>query len=565
MLSCRSKIVAKKIAPSLNRFASATVPQQSGLDVVASLPELLRAYQAATGWQLSYQSSRDGRVDSSLPADLSATTCSSVWSAEVAAGPHRVGRLSIAPEQPQPVGRRAREKADAVSRQPISTDTELPPAARKLARAVADVLNELLETRYALWQREAELAAQVPFVPHRAEAAQLAARLEAVLRAGAEAVGCQAAALYLLDDRTEYLKLRASWGLPFDRLLAPPRSLSGAVADLEAMLGHAVVLEEARECLSWQPPEDFASAVCLPVSTPTNLLGTVWFFCDRKRDFSSRETNLLEVAAGRLAVELEREILLAHCLNTGPWREQIDAAERLQQSQLPGVPPMLDDWQLSGWAHQLHRVGGAFYDWFCCPDGRIGFALGRAESRSKHGGWDAALTAANIRTALRVHGQYQPEPHDVIRQANMTLWVGSAGDQQSAAVFGTVQANEARLRCSFGGDLVCWRMSARDDRMPTPGSPLGESPESSYQTTELAAKPGEFFLWLTPSLFGSTAQRSSSGRSTARRELESIVALVRKNRHLSAAAMTELLARTLTSRNAPADDAALLVIKYGRS
>ena len=63
-------------------------------------------------------------------------------------------------------------------------------AIRMLAGSIADLLGELLQTRHALRQREAELAAGVPVVPHREEEKHLAARLEAVLRAGVEAVDC---------------------------------------------------------------------------------------------------------------------------------------------------------------------------------------------------------------------------------------------------------------------------------------------------------------------------------------------------------------------------------------
>ena len=96
------------------------------------------------------------------------------------------------------------------------------PAAEELAASIADLLGELLDTRHALARREAELAAGVPMVPHREEEKHLAERLQAALLAGGEAVGCDAAALYLLDEATTELKLRSSWGLPFDRLTAPP-------------------------------------------------------------------------------------------------------------------------------------------------------------------------------------------------------------------------------------------------------------------------------------------------------------------------------------------------------
>src|SRR6185436_7888036 len=134
----------------------------------------------------------------------------------------------------------------------------------------------------ALWRREAELAANVPVIPHSAEEEHLASKLQATLRAGAEAVRCQAAALYLLDDATSELKLRSSWNLPFGSLLRPARPLRGAVADLEALLGHAVVLEDATMFESWKAPHEMpaGAAVCVPVSTPTMPLGTLWLFAN---------------------------------------------------------------------------------------------------------------------------------------------------------------------------------------------------------------------------------------------------------------------------------------------
>lgn len=116
--------------------------------------------------------------------------------------------------------------------------------AKEFAASVRDLLAELEGTRTALWQREAELAAGVPVIPRADETDHLAERLDAILKGGAEAVECQAAALYLLDETTSHLKLRAAWGLPKSRLLGPARPLRGAVADLEALVGHAVALED---------------------------------------------------------------------------------------------------------------------------------------------------------------------------------------------------------------------------------------------------------------------------------------------------------------------------------
>ena len=99
-------------------------------------------------------------------------------------------------------------------------------------------------------------------------------------------------AAYLLDDATKQLKLRSCWGLPKSRFLDPPRPLRGAAADLEALVGHAVVLEDTSFLPHWKVPEEFRSAVCVPISSPTFPFGTLWMFCDQPRDFSVAETQL---------------------------------------------------------------------------------------------------------------------------------------------------------------------------------------------------------------------------------------------------------------------------------
>ena len=219
-------------------------------------------------------------------------------------------------------------------------------ASRGLASAIGGLLEETLQLRRALFEREAELAAGVPLVPHPEEPEHLANRLEAVLRGGAQAVGCHAAAMYLLDEATSKLKLRSCWGLPLDRFTAPPRPLKGAVADLESLLGHAVVLEDTAMMRHWRAPEEFAAAVCVPVSTSTTILGTLWMFSNSKRDFTDPQTNIVEVVAGRLAADLEREMLWQEGFAAAAVKKQIAAAERLSGT---NCRPSPRNWTIGIW------------------------------------------------------------------------------------------------------------------------------------------------------------------------------------------------------------------------
>jgi phosphoserine phosphatase RsbU/P len=456
-------------------------PVRPPTEAIACLPDLLRAFQSATGYSLRYE-------HGPKPSESGS---GSVWSIPVEGELARTTGCLVL-ESPNP------EKKPETDEQPtrlagpatanVRSDRK---SAGSLAGAIADLLGELLQTRHALRHREAELAAGVPVVPHPQEEKHLATRLEAVLRAGAESVGCDAAGLYLLDETTTYLKLRSSYGLPLDRLSAPPRPLAGAIADLEALLGHAVVLDDTHMMQTWNVPEDFPSAVCVPISTPTALLGTLWVFCNEKRDFNDCETNILELVAGRLASDLEREMLMRAGVDGAKLKKQVAAAERLQRNELPAIAPLLSGWDVAGCTIQAENIGGAFHDWFCLPDGLLAVAAGKAEEQGIAG----SLTANAVKTALRSHARYHRLAERILQQANLTLWTGSAGDQHVTLFHALVETASGRVSCACAGSPAVVLLRPDGPRMlGRCSAKLGESPEVEFERLECVLNPGDVLL-----------------------------------------------------------------------
>ena len=240
---------------------------------------------------------------------------------------------------------------------------ETPESARAIGQSLTRILAELQTTRRALWQREAELATAIPVVAHSEDASQLGLRLQSVLRGSVQGLDASAAALYLLDDATSQLKLRSHWGLSSLRFVEPARPLRGAMADLEALTGHAVVMEDTRQFAHWNIPESFLSAVCVPVTGPNAILGTLWLFCDRVRDFSTRETQLVELMAGRIATELERRVLLSEVGKGRALKTQCDQVAQWLDERSRPVPPMVEGWSVSGASTKSTSASGNFHHW----------------------------------------------------------------------------------------------------------------------------------------------------------------------------------------------------------
>ena len=451
---------------SINAAKSNAGRSSSGIhpdiDCVAALPNLYRAFEEATGWSLAHRRGQEPI----RPIEYA-------WTAPVNPG------VGTSP---------GHVRLDLVrSASAAAEDSEAPTSVRRLASALEQLLSEHVETQDSLRKREVELAASSPVAPRSKKRHRLAARFQAVLRGGAEAVGCHAAALYLLDEKTTSLKLRASWGLPPQRLADPPRPLRGALADLEAMLGHAVVIEDAGIFQQWNVPEDFSAAVCVPVATSTTILGTLWFFCNSRRDFNDRETNIVEVVAGRLASDLDKEIVLRKSASGVRLHEQLDAARRIQRNQFPAIAPLIEGWDFAGWTGQAFPVGGGFFDWFTVPRASVAFSVGDAAGE----GIEGALVASTVRAALRSHGQYRRSANTLLNQVNLTLWTGSAGDQSANVFCGFAEARSNYLRYAVAGKLDAILLQKdRWELLENRSAPLGQSPESVYRQSHCQIAAG---------------------------------------------------------------------------
>ncbi|MBI1904431.1 MAG: SpoIIE family protein phosphatase [Planctomycetia bacterium] len=421
-------------------------------DALARLTDFCQAFEECTGWPLRYVPDAARRSDDA------------VWTAPLAHFPSRAGhfRLEMAP---------ARKGAVADSH-----------AAIDLATHWVKVLDELLRTQRALWEREAELAAGVPLVPHASEAKKLAERLESIVKSAAESAGCSAAALYLLSQDTTSLKLRASWKLPSDRLAAPPRPLADCMADVEAMSGHAVVIEGGNGQRFWQPPEDFLAAACVPVSSGTQIFGTLWVFDSAARPFSDQETNVLEIVAGRIAAELERAVLLTEAERLAKVKRDVSAAGALQHDELPTVLPPIEGWDLAGWSHWPSELGGAFYDWMLLDGGDLAVVVAHAARPSVEG----AVLASSLRAMIRSHSEHLRDPAEILARVNRTLWTSSPGDKQAHALLAVLRLGAGQIRLAAAGTPALLRVG-RSGAVPTVFGqpPLGASPAAAFSAVDI--------------------------------------------------------------------------------
>ncbi|HET6881719.1 MAG TPA: SpoIIE family protein phosphatase [Pirellulales bacterium] len=514
--------------PSYLRLYNEARPAAGRLaDFWPGLDKLCRAFERATGWPLQCQ------PDPASPGDH--TTL--LWSAPAVSDGLDAEQLRVG-------------VATAAGAAPTHAPADLA-ATVDLASTIGQLMSDLAHARQALWKREAELAAGVP-LPLYTDEKHLAGRLKSSLQAAAQAAHADAAALYLLDETTTYLKLRSVWGLPQERFLLPPRELALAAADLEALLGHAIVLDDAKAQATFNLPEPTAAAVCVPVASATAPLGTLWVFGNRPRSHTDHEVNMVEIVAGRIATELEREMLVAAGAEAGRAKRQLAAAERWQESHQPHTSPLSDLWQIAGWAQSAGDLSSEFYDWLVRPDNSLAIVLGSV--RQQH--IAAALAASELRGMVRAHAHHTGDPAEILVQVRESLAMGSPANEESALFVAVAEGSQPVVRLATAGGAQIWKITtAGVSSLASAGPPLGADSQVSPRTIELRVQPGDILVAVSEG----AARTLAGGQERATDELLSALFA---HREQPAKVLVEIINDRLTAlagESTLADCAAVLV------
>lgn len=340
----------------------------------------------------------------------------------------------------------------------------------RLVSELGDFAKEARHLRRLLVAREAELATAIPVVVNVGnDALKLAQRLQAVLQGGAAAIGCSSAGLYLLDEATEFLHLRSQWNLRDEQWLVPPRALAKSPYDVEALAGHAIALEEIHDDHRHRVPVACQSAICVPIASATNLLGTLWGFGPRPRSFSDHETNLWEIIAGRLAAELEREAIV---------RQQVVQVEHKNKDVWPDWSPRpgnttdelcTESWGLTTRVDPMEMDRKVIVDIVPSRPGQV-----RAIAIASH---DEDLAGAT--QASRAYARWLPDPNaatHVFDRIHRDLLQDSTGDCFLSAVEIDLEEATGRFQLRAAGNVESYVIRPYAWELLTAStSPLGDA------------------------------------------------------------------------------------------
>jgi GAF domain-containing protein len=398
----------------------------------------------------------------------------------------------------------------------------------------------------------------------QAKAARQAARLQAVvdavfvaedqegllhelLRRIVRELGTELAAILLMDETGQSLRMRASIGLEEELRNAVNVPYGRGFAGRIAAGRKPLVVNDisAFDVVSSNLGDRVSSAAGVPLIVGEELVGVLHTSSVSPRTFDDDDIALLQLAAERAAVTIRRNEL---------FDRQREIATLLQRSLLPSELPTIPGVEVAALFVAAGRgidVGGDFYDAFAIDDATWGFAVGDVCGRGPHA---AGLTGL-ARNALRTLALRERDPAAVLAGVNETM-LRSEVDRFCTCAYGVVEPSTdgARVILARGGHPTP-RVVHPDGGVVEvrPAGPLlgvFGAPEFSAEVVQLM--PGDLLVLFTDGLVERNERMNRAG---------GLRAVLASCAGRPAAAVVDRLRQVVAADDVAPDDVVALVLR----
>ncbi len=279
-------------------------------------------------------------------------------------------------------------------------------ASEKMAKSLSSIFSQLTETRIDLRKAHAELATMCTIEVRPDDEARQWAFFQQILKSAIDLLGFESAALCVLNEQTNALVFRVVAGAHFDDRLGYYRDLRICRGDVTAMTGNVLTLGRKAEIFAWETPVSCRSAICVPIASLDNIMGTLWLTSDRRRTSSDEDLQVLEIIAGRIACEMERRSLLRRLDSALISAKIIFQSSPQEQLAAAWTPTPFSDWTISSGrqSKNLSPQREHFAIWRVTSDDKLGVLLAELH------GVDASEQGNCLRTGFDVLSQLKLEP-----------------------------------------------------------------------------------------------------------------------------------------------------------
>ena len=346
--------------------------------------------------------------------------------------------------------------------------------------------------------------------------------LDKLAEAAVNIVQVKACSIRLLDDDTNDLKMRSTYGLSEKYRNKGVVSKSDPVIEA-AFQGEAVVVDNMADDARVRYPEaaleeGLVSQLTVVMTFRNEAVGVLRLYSPEPKHFDEDDINLARAVASQCAVAIINARFYSEALEGARYTEQMRLAGLIQRRMIPEEVPSLCGFDIAATYIPCFDVGGDFYDFLPVGENKLGIVI--ADVMGK--GMPAALTMSWLRGAVRAYTdsfrqQMQAGCADWDHPAEPT--VNETYIRRAIAKFNRMACRECRdgefitlfyaiLDCdsktityaSCGHEPTLLLRSGKSRDLGTGGLVLGVMPEAEYDIETVQLHEGDCLVFYTDGL-----------------------------------------------------------------
>ena len=239
--------------------------------------------------------------------------------------------------------------------------------------------------------------------------------LQIVTNGVCDAVDCERASLFLIDDAKQQLYTRVVTELEISEIR---HGIEHGVTGWVARHRQIAHVKEPHDDERWDSSVDrrtgFVTLNILAAPVISNmderLVGVLQLLNKADAGFSDFDEQLIRAFAAHAATALERRRLQEEAKHAHQLEAAMEMGRRIQRGFLPETLPSIPGYEVAVWWQPAEFVSGDYYDWLTLADGRNGFALGDVSGH----GLGPSLIMASIRAMLHVLTKTDSAPDRIV-------------------------------------------------------------------------------------------------------------------------------------------------------
>jgi len=346
--------------------------------------------------------------------------------------------------------------------------------------------------------------------------------LDKLTEAAVKIVGAKACSIRLLDEETNDLKMRSTYGLSEEYREKGAVTKDDEVVEA-AFAGEAIVIDDMRDDARIQYreatlKEGLLSQLTVAMQFRNEPIGVLRLYGPRPRHFVASDITIARAVASQCALAITNAKLFAEAIEAQRMAEQMRLAGLIQRRMIPEQPPKVRGLDIAATYIPCFDVGGDFYDFLPIGEDRliitIADVIGKGVPAAIMMSWFRGAIQAyteGFREVLRDVGSAAGDlnrglktavrTRNAIENFNKMACMECREGEFITLFYATIDARERTMTyCSCGHEPTVLIREGDTRDLGTGGLVLGVDPGARYEIETVELRDGDCLLFYTDGL-----------------------------------------------------------------